>query len=313
MDTLAAPSIYFVAAAGTRDGVHALHAYGSASIGPRLVAYTPRGDTGHVLAFPVSRDDLTALPAKVLGWQDKVANPGISVECTPLAWIALCGILDAERELQMEALLARQPFDAAGVRLERVSLNVRNGWIEDDSRWLVAVARKMTPETACPEPTAIEKGLTELASLGLVQAGVDGWRIASSFADAAAHLQAHLSYGVVVVQTLINGQLERSLHIGWIRSLGSLWMAHYRDNGKGQLSVALRTLEGGTAAKVTAEVLAWAAARITAGTAPADKPAAATPVPPGTAKKGLVARFCSQCGTELPEGARFCGNCGAEV
>lgn len=305
MDVLAAPGIEILVAAGTRDGLQALHTYGSPSQGMTLTGYTPRGENEHTLAYPLSRTDLLAYLASILGWENKVADLGVALECNATAWVALVGLLDAERELQLDAMLAREPYDAAGVRAERILVNVREGWLVDDFRWLVSMARRMSPSADMPDAESIGEGLKELEGLGWIEGRPDGrWTIRASMATAAAHLQTPLAFGVLVLQSLMQDQLERSLHVGWIRGLGSLWMVDFRQDNKTQLRVGLRSLDGATAARATNEVLEWACARTAA---------AIQPSPIHAASPKPAPRFCSGCGTPLVESARFCAQCGTKI
>ena len=307
-DTLAAPDLEILAVAGGMEGVTHLRAFGSPATAAQLVAYGSRGAGECTVAWPVVPDDLLALFTVALGLDANTPDPGVRLELTTEGFLVLAAALDALREVELEALLARDQEVAPLLTPAAIRLALRAGMVSDDSRWLVPIFRRLLPAFPEIDDALVNRGLEDLVGAAILARGEKegDFALVPAFEPARLRLQAPLAWGTLAAVGLAERQQRHWIQLGALRTLGALWGVE-AENGRvrfvttdePRLLAGLRTvLEAGrTAAKAVPPPVATRAAEWVA----TDAAAAAGP------------RFCSQCGHPLQPGGRFCGGCGAAV
>ena len=292
---VAAPQMEILAITGAADGVTHLRAYASPGATTKLAAVGARGEGEYTMAWPLERDDLLALFLAALGLDVQIADPGVRLDLSADAFLVLGAALDAMREAELDAMLARARATAPALDPAKIGLALRAGMVTDDARWLTPAFRRLLPRPPAGDDATMERGLSDLVSLGLLAPAGD----ARKFAPAPAlepvrrNLQAPLAWASLTAVAVTREGGRHWSGIGALRTWGALWGVETSgDQVRFVTTDETRFLEGVRAVLDAASAIATHAPPL---------PQAAAYVAP---------RYCGKCGARLQAGAKFCGGCG---
>ncbi len=291
---LAAPDLEVLLQTGGPSRTSHLDLFAGA--GRNLLAVAWPGPSRLTLAWPMTREHVLALLTEATGLDAPSVDPGIRLELSEAGFLVLAAALDALREEELDAMLARRPAGALLVSEAAIQLALQTGARTDDARWLTPIFRRVLPVVPDIDLVDLPAALAELVGAAILH--VDGPRFAlvPDFEAVRLRLQAPLGWAAMGVVGLVDG-VRRTAQLSALRTLGALW--------------GIETAEG-RVRFVTTEP-----ARLLTGwhelfdAVHGVAPAAPTPAP--TAAPTMAARFCSQCGGVLKAEWKFCGHCGAAV
>ncbi len=309
VDALAQPVRRVTLAIGGPDGVSTVHACQGAASGGSFAVYAARSSVATTLAYPVDAADLALPLFEALGLEGNTPDLGIGVDLTLAGFVALMGMVDALREAEAEAMLARDEEPVVGISKAAIALSLKLGWTSGDDRWLVPMARRMLPVPVDIDQRQVEKGLEDLLALDLVRRLDEGrlFNFASNFELPRRTLSAPLAFGLLALNETSGAGISQAFIIG-LRTLGALWAVQFVA-GMPPL-MRIRTLTEADLLGLLSDLIARPPVVEPRSVAQAPNAAAAT-APKDSAEPAH--RFCTNCGTPLPEGARFCVGCGKQI
>lgn len=307
IDALTRPLRRVTFSVGGPNGVSTLRAFQGELSGTDFAVVAARGSVATTLAYPVDAADLALPLFEALGLEGETPDLGIGVDLTAAGFVALMGMVDALREAEAEAMLARDEAPVAGVSPAAIALALKTGWESADFRWLVPMARRLLPMPVEIDKGDIEAGLAELACVGLVrQYDRDGlFYFSADFEVPRRTLSVPFAFGQLALTEANGAGLSQSFVSG-LRTLGSLWAFEFVAGTPPLMRV--RTLTEEDFLGAIGDLLARPpkVATLPASVTPAEPAALA-----GAAMQ--VHRFCTACGASLPAGAKFCTACGKQV
>lgn len=295
-NVLTDPTVQVTAAVGNADGLGTIHGYGGRGEGV-LVGYTAVGEGEHRINLSLEPGHLTGYLAKGLGLTAPVEPLGVAAELSQQALLAMAGLVDAAREQHLESLIARQPDEKIGVWPAAVLVSLRMATLSDDFRWLSGMVWRLLPLALELQEAEIRSGLDDLIALGWVAAEPSGSLVMTGDLDLACpHLSAPLAFGVLSVQRQGREDPER-LHLGVVRTLGSVWMLDFIPGRPWKVRLA------SVAGLELARVIQNALEAVLKMEQPAEQsPSAPTPT--------LSSAYCPKCGQKAKPDDKFCINCG---
>lgn len=304
IENLVAPARQVVAAFGNTASITELHAFQGAASPQKLTGFTPRGESECTLAWPVEPMDLLALATTALGLEANTPDLGAGADLTPRALTAFAALVDAIRESEIEALLAREPNPEDGVDLASVTRAARAGALTTDTRWLSSVVRQMIPVEVEANRKTVEAGLGELVKLDWVAKNAkSGNHAFNPDMDIPRRtLSAPVAFAALSVADWI-GNEPRHACVGGLRTIGALWAFEFRSGDTPLIRV-------GTVRETT---FLLALQALLSAPVETPQPKVAEAPPKKDTGYGGGHKFCTQCGAELTPGAKFCMACGAQV
>lgn len=286
-ETLVRPSARIVVSAGEEAGAHRLQVFSSAESDGKLVALGSAPGERISLAWPLESLDALAPLVAALALDGATFDPGVRLELSPEGFLMLAAALDALRELELEALLARDSAPALLTTASAMKVALKTGMSSDDMRWLTPVFRRLLPRAPEMTPSAIERGLGELVAASiLTTADSRSYGLASSFEPVRRLLVTPLGWGAI---TAANEGRSAWGVLGAFRTFHALW-------GVELLAAKVRVATIGEAALLQAFE-----AMVGNATAPALK---------AQAPSAAHVRYCPHCGAAIQAGWKFCGACG---
>ncbi|MDO9299298.1 zinc ribbon domain-containing protein [Bradyrhizobium sp.] len=308
---LAAPALQVVVTAGGPAGLSRLQAFASDETNGRLVSFVERGAGEWMVAWPLAEDDIAAIMTAQLALDSATNDPDVQLELTPEGFLMLGAVLDALREEELESLLARDRTPAPLLKAAAVRVAMGAGLTSEDYRWLVPIFRRLLPNVPEMNQGAIDKGLADLVSASIIEAGPDReYGLVAAFEPVRRLLLAPLAWSTLT--TISEANLQATWNqLGGMRTFVGLWGVEARANG-----VRLGTLGEAVLLQAFRSLVTDALAAIPAGKQgeQASRRATASANMAGStagSEVNAARRFCQQCGRPVGTADRFCGECGA--
>lgn len=304
-DPLARVSVLTV----TRDGCRRLDCYVVDGESKRLAGITPNENGAAAVSFPIDPKAVEALLAETLGLDQPLADFGHRSEFDIAALWALAAMIDAHRQRQLEALLARSPAPALAIDDDSIHLRALDGATLADPRWLSSLLHGLLGPADVSE-ARLRDGLAVLARGGLIARDAQGtWAPQPSFAAAFANLEVPLAGTRLAIDRRRDGGVDH-IALVFLRTLAAVWIIQPRGAGNSVQRALLRSAGGEEARTFARSAIELAVAP---PPKPQPKPQPAAPKPSTSTTTTAAARFCHQCGKPAAAGDRFCGECGTQL
>lgn len=302
---LSQPYCEIVAAIGFPKGRKALCGYCASEDAGNIVGFTSQNEQDYRLNYPLSKDHFLSLLINDLGLDIETSVLGLEAEMDTDTLFALAGMIDAGREAQLEAMLAREPEPEWEIRFDRILYNTRKGLNENDYRWLASAVRSLSPFELRATAETLLQNLNELQKLGWVEKREeDLWTFAEIFDIPRRHLESMLNFGILSI-TRQNQNGNEGVHMGMLRTMGTLWSLDFQMRAGGKTMVRIGTVSGPNLAQTLNRILEIVLEHPPASQAEKDSQE------PVQMKSDKI--LCTQCHTPGQPGDRFCSACGAAM
>lgn len=310
---LVAPTLQTVVTGGNAAGLSRLQAFASGDTDKRMVSLAERGAGEWIIAWPLAEDDVAAIMTAQLALDGATNDPEVQLELTPEGFMLLGAVLDALREEELESLLARDRAPAPLLTAAAIGVAMQLGLTSEDYRWLVPVFRRLLPDPPEMNQREIDKGLADLVSASIIEAGPDrDYGLVTAFEPVRRLLLAPLAWSTLTTIFAPDSPMTWS-QLGGMRTFAGLWGIEARKAGvrlgtfgEGALLQAFRSL-------VSDKLLAIPAGKRDGR--PTRPVTAMAGMPKSTIGSNANAApgFCPQCGRPVDPVDRFCGVCGAQL
>jgi len=308
--SLSRPSLEIIAAVGFPEGRKSLCGYGSFGDMEKLVGFTPLNETEYRIVYPLSKDPFLSLLVVDLGLDLETPVLGVETEMDLETLLTLAGMIDAGREAQMEAMLARESEPDREVRFDRILYNTRKGLTSNDYRWLASAIRNLIPFEVTITQKTILSGLKELQKIGWVEkTGEKMWLFTETFDIPRKHFESLINFGILSIQRHNQEGIER-IHLGILRTLGSLWILDFKDQDGDKPTVWVGTAYGPGLAQALDRVVE---ATLQGVPQPEELVGQSFPQEGGLSTVLPKKSFCGKCGAPAQPEDRFCINCGNKL
>jgi hypothetical protein len=302
---LSQPHCEIVAAVGFPRGRKALCGYCASGDAGTLVGFTSQNEQDYRLDYPLSKDHFLSFLTNDLGLDAETSVLGLEAEMETDTLLTLAGMIDAEREAQLEGMLAREPEPDGEIRFDRILYNTRKGLNTNDYRWLASAVSSLSPFELRATSETLLQHLNELQQLGWVEEREeDMWSITEAFDIPRRHLESLVNFGLLSIQHQDQKGIKR-VYVGMLRTMATLWSLDFQTRAGGKTMVRIGTVSGPNLAETLDRLLEIAIEPPPVSQAERDFQ---EPVPSKNDKN-----ICPRCHTPGQPGDRFCSACGAEL
>jgi RNA polymerase subunit RPABC4/transcription elongation factor Spt4 len=257
---------------------------------PAFVAHRQQRAGVHELAW-ATEDDVTAPVRACLRLDVPIEPSGVSLDVSLGTYETFLGVVDADRERVLRALVDR----SAGAERQFTAAFVADAFTRshdgNDIRWLVAAAQALSPFEFRLTEAECARGLGDLAAAGLLTRQGDAWAPTPAMQAICASLGALQAFCGFHRSRVVSGGRDEQHDVIVLAGSGSRWLIEFDGVASATPRVRLRA--------ASAEDIELMVATTLRGWPDAPRAAAATP-----------ATACLACGKSLDADWKACPWCG---
>jgi hypothetical protein len=234
--------------------------------------------------------------------------------------VTLAAIVDILQEDSLIAFLNRSAVPKSSFNASELLACFYRSLQDGDFRWMAQRARLVSPVSLAPVSEDIERGLSSLERMKLIQREDDRFGLSTALAVIGARLSDCSGLAALSAKKKPSKSSQAKMwnrrHIAAARGLNSLWFFEFSQISKEDYRLELSDMGPAELQKRLHSFL-YAEDR---KDLPSRPPVPSSPSHPpgidrevrGDSRQGeeKILKFCSQCGGDLRAGASFCSQCG---
>ena len=219
-----------------------------------------------------------------------------SLDLSVSSYQTFLSLVDCNRERALESLLKRSPNSERHFTAKDVFDTFMRNYRSEDWRWLVTLARAISPFDFHLSEAECQKGLRDIAERGLMEEHKEGWTLSPSMQLICATLGSPLAYCAMHRRRFVSPEQSEKENLIALRCMGTLWLIQFAGLDSSHLRVRLKDASGEEIELITSEKFhEW-------------PPVSQSPV--ASTLSQTEQRPCPFCGNPLRAEVKFCPSCG---